>query len=142
MVNLNTKKSSITGHTPSVEMLMNNRGKIFLICNNILKQWGCDVNDILHILQITKSSYYAAVKNPESIRLTLDQVTRASLIANIYAVCGMLFDNPENRHGFMAMKNHNSFFNGRSPLEAITTGDFVSLYETFKHIDGLKGGQW
>lgn len=61
---------------------------------------------------------------------------------NIHSALRVIFDNPENLYGFMAMANHNPFFQGRTPLEVMSQGDFVSLYETFKRIDALRGAQW
>jgi hypothetical protein len=40
------------------------------------------------------------------------------------------------------MTNNNEFFNGRSPLEIMAQGDMISLYETFRRIDMLRGAQW
>lgn len=37
----------------------------------------------------------------------------------------------------MNMKNNNSYFNGRTPLSIIATGNFDSLSEVFKHIDNM-----
>ena len=31
---------------------------------------------------------------------------------------------------------------GRSPLEIMAQGDMISLYETFRRIDVLRGAQW
>jgi hypothetical protein len=114
----------------------------FNVANNILKKWGCTVPQILSILQMSKSSYHKAVKEPDSVRLVNDQVTRISFILNIHAACGILFDNPENRYGFMGLKNNNGYFAGRAPIDVITSGNILDIFETFKHIDGLRGGQW
>jgi len=35
------------------------------------------------------------------------------------------------------MQNNNEFFNGRSPLEVIESGDIIALYETFKRIQAV-----
>ena len=60
---------------------------------------------------------------------------------NIHAALRMIFDNPDNLYGFVNMVNHNPFFNGRTPLAIMGTGDFAALYETYKRIDSLRGGQ-
>jgi uncharacterized protein (DUF2384 family) len=126
----------------TVNTLLANQGKVFTLTNNILKSWNCTAVQIQHILQMGKSSYHKAINAPDTVRLSQDQLTRASLIANIYSACAVLFDNPENRANFMSMKNDNGFFHGEAPLTLIATGDFITLYETFKHIDSLRGGQW
>jgi hypothetical protein len=54
----------------------------------------------------------------------------------------LVFDNPDNVYGFVSMANDNEFFNGRSPLAIMAQGDMVSLYETFRRIDMLRGALW
>jgi hypothetical protein len=53
-----------------------------------------------------------------------------------------VFDNPDNVYGFTSKINHNDFFNGRSPLEILSQGDMISLYETFRGINALRSAQW
>lgn len=108
---------------------------------NILEKWGAGGDTGSAILRVSRSTYTRA-KRGEAVSLDRDQLTRVSLVLNIHAALRVLFDNPENLYGFMGMKNHNPFFEGRSPLEVIAGGDFVALYETFRRLDALRGGQW
>ena len=105
---------------------------------NILDQWGCDQTQILKILQISRSTYHRYRSNPESAKLSHDQLERLSCLLNIHAALRVLFDNPENVQGFMSMSNNNHFFNGAKPLDIIATGNFGALYETNKHIIALQ----
>ncbi|MDQ2077792.1 antitoxin Xre-like helix-turn-helix domain-containing protein [Marinimicrobium sp. ABcell2] len=109
---------------------------------NILEKWGCDNDQQQAILSLPRATFYKYRDNPASARLSADQLERISYLLNMHASLGMVFENPENRYGFMSMKNHNPFFNGAAPLDIISTGSFAALYETFKRIDGLRGGQW
>lgn len=108
----------------------------------ILDKWGCSPEQAQAILQISKASFYKFKKDPGAAQLTNDQVERLSYVLNIHATLRTLFENPENVYGFMALSNHNPFFNGRSPLEMLSTGHFGTLYEVYKQLDGLRGGQW
>lgn len=108
----------------------------------ILNKWGCSQEQAMSILRLPKATYYKYLNNPEAARLNDDQVERLSYLVNIHAHLRMLFQNPENQYGFMAMRNDNPFFNGKSPLEVIATGSFAALYETHKRIDALRGSQW
>ncbi len=108
----------------------------------ILQRWQCSPEQIQHILQISKSAYYKYRQAPENAQLNDDQVERLSYIVNIHAALRTLFDNDENVYGFMRMKNHNAFFNGKAPIEVIEKGNFGALYETFKRIDAMRGGMW
>jgi hypothetical protein len=67
---------------------------------------------------------------------------RISFVLNIHATLRLVFDNPDNVYGFASMANDNEFFNGRSPLEIMAQGDMISLYETFRRIDMLRGALW
>lgn len=108
----------------------------------ILDKWHCTAEQIQRILQISKAAYYKYRNDPGSASLTQDQLERISYLLNIHSSLRLLFDNPQNLYGFMAMPNHNPYFNGQSPLDIISSGQFSALYETYKHIDALRGGLW
>lgn len=109
---------------------------------NILQKWGCNATQQQAILGLPKATYYKYRQKPEAAQLGSDQLERISYLLNIHASLSTLFENPENRYGFMAMNNHNPYFNGKSPLELISSGSFGALYETFKRVDAMRGGQW
>lgn len=111
---------------------------------SILEGWQATTEQACNILRISRSTY-ARARTPGgawSVNLDTDQLQRISFVLNIHAALRLLFDNPENLYGFASMANQNEFFNGRSPLEVMAQGDMVSLYETFRRIDSLRGGQW
>lgn len=108
----------------------------------ILDRWGCTPEQVQKILQISRPAYYKYRKNPDQANLTHDQVERLSYLVNIHGCLRMIFENPKNVYGFMALSNDNPYFNGKSPLEIISSGQFSALYETFKRIDALRGGLW
>jgi len=109
---------------------------------SILDKWGSTPEQVQAILQMSKASFYKLRKDSAAVQLSHDQFERLSYLLNIHAALRTLFENPENVYGFMAMKNHNPYFNGRAPLELIGSGHFGTLYEVYKHIDALRGGQW
>ncbi|WP_455887309.1 antitoxin Xre-like helix-turn-helix domain-containing protein [Pseudomonas rustica] len=109
---------------------------------NIMEKWGATARQIESVLRISRSTY-TRVKSPErAMSLDDDQLARISLVLNIHASLRTIFDNPDNVYGFPSMNNHNSFFDGRSPLEVMAPGSFIQLYETFRRIDALRGAQW
>jgi hypothetical protein len=110
----------------------------------ILEKWSASSDQACRILRISRSTYTRARQlDPSwSVALDSDQMQRISFVLNIHAALRLIFDNPENVYGFPSMANHNEFFNGRSPLEIMAQGDMISLYETFKRIDVLRGAQW
>ena len=111
---------------------------------NILDRWQASTEQACRILRISRSTHARArLRNAEwSVGLDPDQLQRVSFILNIHAALRLIFDNPENLYGFVTMANHNEFFNGRSPLEVMAQGDMISLYESFRRIDSLRGAQW
>lgn len=107
----------------------------------ILDKWSASVKQAFSILRISPSTISRA-KNKENtdwtVNLDVDAMQRISLVLNIHNALRLTFDNPDNVYGFTSMKNGNEFFSGRSPLEVMAQGDFVSLYETFKQIESLR----
>lgn len=110
----------------------------------ILEKWAASAEQACQILRISRSTYTRARQGDTqwTVALDADQLQRISMVLNIHAALRLVFDNPENVYGFVAMANHNEFFNGRSPLEVMAQGDMISLYETFRRLDALRGGQW
>ena len=110
----------------------------------ILEKWAASSDQACRILRISRSTYTRARQRDPSwaVALDADQMQRISFVLNIHATLRLVFDNPENVYGFPSMANDNEFFNGRSPLEIMAHGDMISLYETFRRIDVLRGAQW
>lgn len=110
----------------------------------ILDKWQASGDQICRILRISRSTQARAKQREAgwSVSLDTDQMQRISLVLNMHAALRLVFDNPQNLYGFVAMANHNEFFNGRTPLEIMAQGDMISLYETFRRLDALRGAQW
>ncbi|QDD88166.1 antitoxin Xre-like helix-turn-helix domain-containing protein [Pseudomonas oryzihabitans] len=111
---------------------------------NILERWQASCEQSCRILRISRSTYTRALQREGdwSVSLDTDQLQRISLVLNIHSALRVVFDNPENVYGFVAMANYHEFFNGRSPLEVMAQGDMIALYETFRRIDVLRGAGW
>nr|WP_299243425.1 antitoxin Xre-like helix-turn-helix domain-containing protein [uncultured Halomonas sp.] len=109
----------------------------------ILDKWDASGEQGEAILRVSHSTYARARNGSvQAIKLDRDQLTRISYVLNIHAALRLIFDNPENLYGFMKMANDNPYFEGRSPLEILGSGDFAALYEIFKRIDSLRSAQW
>ncbi|MND69358.1 hypothetical protein D3C76_324070 [compost metagenome] len=110
----------------------------------VIDKWQATSEQACRILRISRSTHARArQRDPAwSVNLDADQMQRISFVLNMHAALRLVFDNPENVYGFAAMANHNAFFNGRTPLEIMAQGDMISLYETFRRIDALRGSQW
>lgn len=110
----------------------------------ILDKWDASSEQACRILRISRSTYTRAKQTGSewSVGLDMDQMHRISFVLNIHAALRTVFDNPDNVYGFPSMENDNEFFNGRKPLDIMAQGDIVSLYETFRRVDALRGAQW
>jgi len=109
----------------------------------ILKKWECSYAAGQNILRVSHSVYSKAVTNKlNRVKLDRDQLTRAALVASIHSALRRLLSNPDNVYGFMSMINHNAYFNGRTPLSLISSGDLINLSNVHAHIDGMKGAGW
>lgn len=124
-------------YTPSI-----NPAAAFKMGNNILEKWGCSTTEKQAILGMSKSSFHRYQKDASTVSLSSDQLERLSYLANIHQALRVVFSNPDNVYGFMSMVNNNPYFNNRTPLSLISTGNFGSLYEVFKRIDSMRSGQW
>lgn len=107
-----------------------------------MERWKATSRQIENTLRISRSTYARAKDQDRTVSLDSDQFARISLILNIHAALRTIFDNPENVYGFPSLKNDNDFFNGQAPLDVMSTGSFISLYESFRRIDALRGAQW
>ncbi|QOR37966.1 hypothetical protein HNO52_05180 [Billgrantia diversa] len=89
------------------------------------------------ILRISPDTYAQAKQQKPEWQITLDedQLARISYVLNIHAALRVLFDNPDNLYGFMAMPNFNKGSDGRSALEVIACGDIGTLRETWLRVN-------
>lgn len=110
----------------------------------ILDKWQASTEQACRILRVSRSTCTRARQGDAQwlVSLDQDQLHRISFVLNIHAALRTIFDNPENAYGFPTLENRNAFFNGRTPLDVMAQGDMVSLYETFRRIDSLRGAQW
>lgn len=105
----------------------------------IIGGWEATQIQACRILRISPSTYRRATRDfAAGQRLDQDQQQRIGLVLGIHASLRSVFSNQENVKGFPGLKNDDPFFAGRSPLEVMSSGDMISLYETFKRIEHLE----
>lgn len=105
----------------------------------IIGGWEATPGQACKILRISPSTYRRASKGCSAgRRLDQDQQQRIGLVLGIHASLRTVFANQANVQGFPSFKNDNPFFDGRSPLEIMSQGDMISLYETYKRIEQLE----
>ncbi|MGB7387152.1 MAG: hypothetical protein WA929_06090 [Pseudomonas neustonica] len=101
----------------------------------ILQLWGVLEQEQSVILGFNRKNL---TEDQMQSALSKDQLSHISLILDIHATLRSVFSNPANQHGFMRMRNNNSFFNGRTPIEIVGSGELKDLYETWHRIKSLE----
>lgn len=109
---------------------------------NIMDKWSCSEKEKMALLGVGRSTLHKYQSAPASARLSPDLLERISYLLNIHAVLRILFENPENVYGFLRMPNRNSFFNGKAPMDLLSSGLVSALYEVHRHLDGIRDGQF
>lgn len=108
----------------------------------ILDKWGCSEAEKQALLGIGRSTLHKYQGAPESARVSPDLLERLSYILNMHQALRIVFENPENVYGFVRMPNSNPYFNGKSPMEIMSTGRVAHLYEVARRVDAMRGGGW
>lgn len=108
----------------------------------ILERWKATQEQVQKVLRVSRTTLHRAKTGVPSLSLDSDQLERISMVLNIHAAMRILFENPANVYGFMGRANDNEFFNGRAPLDVMAQGSMLALMETYRRIDGLRGGMW
>jgi Protein of unknown function (DUF2384) len=109
---------------------------------NIMDKWSCSEKEKMALLGVGRSTLHKYQAAPSSARLSPDLLERISYLLNIHAVLRILFENPENVYGFVRLPNNNPFFNGKTPMDILSTGLMSALYEVYRHLDAIRGGQF
>lgn len=109
---------------------------------NILQKWSCSEAEKQALLGVKRSTLHKYQDDPLSARVSADLTERVSYLLNIHQALRILFSNPENVYGFVRLLNNGHPFNGLSPMQYMQSGRCATLYEVFRHLDGLRGGQW
>lgn len=105
----------------------------------IINAWQATPQQACRILRISRSTYRRVSQGRTAgRRLDLDQLQRIGFVLGIHASLRTVFSNQSNVHGFPNCTNDNAFFEGRTPLEIMSQGNLISIYETYKRIELLK----
>jgi hypothetical protein len=101
-----------------------NLTKIIAIVNGLLERWG-----------INETQKKALIGESSSSEIHM----RLSVLLSIHEELRLIFENPQNIYGFMAMINHNPPFNGSRPLE-LACKNIEGLQQTYIAIRGISNG--
>lgn len=107
--------------------------------DKIFVKWDCTLNDKLALLGLSEAEYEFLSKDDNTVNLSNDLSQRISYILNIYECLFVLFSNPENRDGFLNLRNNTSLFNGNTPMNyMIEHGTVSALRDVYNYLDGIR----
>ena len=114
------------------KVVLNTTDKIFI-------KWDCTLNDKLALLGLSGPEYEFLSEAGNAVGLNDDLSQRISYILNIYECLFVLFSNPENRDGFLNLRNNTSLFNGNTPMNyMIEHGTVSALRDVYNYLDGIR----
>jgi hypothetical protein len=106
---------------------------------NLTREWKLDVADERALLGWPPASTFHKYKSGDAGVLSLDTLTRISLVLGIYKALHVLYPEPAFANGWIRMPNSNSMFGGRSPMAYVADGGIDALFQLRRLLDGRRG---
>jgi len=105
----------------------------------LAEMWSLTVREICELLGgVSESSWHSWQKNkPEA--LTVDQLTRTSLLLGIYGALQVIHSG-DLADEWVRLHNSNWLFGGRTPLESMMAGGIPAMVEVRAMLDGRRAG--
>lgn len=89
---------------------------------------------------INASTYTRRAKNPDVVRLSVDELTRASYLVGIYRALHTIYPDPV-ADDWMLIANRNPLFAGVTPYTHAARGGIIALADIRTLLDGYRGGR-
>jgi Antitoxin Xre/MbcA/ParS C-terminal toxin-binding domain len=125
-------------HDPEVRRRLSGPGMRTFF--NIAAAWTLSVNEQRGLLGWPAPSTYHKYKAGRIGTLSYDTLVRISLVVGIYKALHILYPEPELADQWVKLRNANSLFGGRTPLETMIGGGIDALYQVRRLLDGRRGG--
>jgi hypothetical protein len=107
---------------------------------NLAAKWNLSVNQQRGLLGWPASSTYHKYKSGQVGILSFDMLTRISLLLGIYKALHILYSQAELADGWLRLRNTNSIFGGKSPLDLMLEGGIDGLFLVRRLLDARRGG--
>jgi hypothetical protein len=107
---------------------------------NIAQAWHLTVAEQRGLLGWPPSSTYHKYKSGEHGTLSVDMLTRLSLVISIYSGLQVLYPEPAFADGWVRMPNSHPTFGGQPALTLMIDGGIDGLYKVRRLIDARRGG--
>lgn len=105
-----------------------------------IRAWGLTTEQAATLMGgINPSTYARRLKDPERVRLGVDELTRASYIIGIYRALHTVYsgDLPD---AWMTIPNNHPLFAGATPYSYATRQGILGLADIRTLLDGYRGG--
>ena len=107
---------------------------------NIADKWALSGREQIAILGAPAASTFYKYKAGDVGTLSLDLLTRVSLVLGIYKDLHILFPDASLADRWIKLPNANPMFGGRTPAEFIAQGEMDCLYRLRRLLDARRGG--
>jgi len=107
---------------------------------NIAGKWQLSGKEQIAMLGAPAASTFYKYKSGDVGTLSLDLLTRISLVLGIYKDLHILFPDASLADRWIKLPNANPMFGGRTPAEFIAQGEMDCLYRLRRLLDARRGG--
>lgn len=106
---------------------------------NLADRWGLQVSQVCDLLGgLSPSSWHAWKASPPK-ELSIDQLTRVSLLIGMYTALHALHPGPLADE-WPRRPNTNALFSGKTPVQAMIDGGIPAMVQVRALLDGRRGG--
>ena len=107
---------------------------------NIARAWQLTPTEERGLLGWPPASTFYKHKGGASGTLSLDTLTRISLVLGIYKALHVLYPEERFADAWVKLPNSNPLFGGRPPIELMVEGGIDGLHRTRRLLDGRLAG--
>lgn len=105
----------------------------------LVDRWDLTVGEVTQLLGGISDSSWHSWQRRTPVALTVDQLTRVSLLLGIFTALHVLHEG-RLADEWVRRPNSNPLFSGRTPLEAMVVGGIPAMLEVRALLDGRRGG--
>lgn len=88
---------------------------------------------------ISEATYHNWRREPGKVSLTRDQLERVSLLLGVLKGVRLVFADDPTAFRWLRAANTDRPFDGRSPLDVMTEGGIVDLFQVRRYVDAWRG---
>ena len=105
----------------------------------VARAWGLSTAEERAMLGWPPSSTFHKYKSGDAGVLSLDTLTRVSLVLGIYKALHVLYAEPAFADGWMRLPNANPLFGGRTPVGFVADAGIDGLFQVRRLLDSRRG---